>query len=237
MSKAVFFGQNDLRFFYYRYKDSGYYNLSIIVFTIIMCVILILYVIVPQVEKNFSIRREVAVKRMKIKKMEENINFMNNLNKSLLNSQLQTVFQALPAEKSFIDIINAISDSAIHSGVTLDDFNVNVGKDEVESKSFINLSIVINGDINNVKRFLQETSRKLPLSEVEDLAITPDSSTVTMKFNYKSYPEIKLTEDKSIESLTDSQVALIREISSWKPFVFDQSTSQPTGSDSAVPLF
>src|SRR3989344_9386493 len=119
MSKRVFFGQSDLRFYYFRYRDSKYYSLSIFLLTIIVCIILLINVIVHQFNNYLSIRQEVIAKKTAIKLINENINFMNNLDKSKLNSQLGTVTRALPVEKDFEGILNALSDSSIRSGVTL----------------------------------------------------------------------------------------------------------------------
>jgi hypothetical protein len=133
MKKRVFFGQNDIRYFYYRYKDSRYYAISIFALTITVCIMLLFGVIIPQIEKYLSIRTEVIAMREKISLINQNISFMNTLDKGLLAKQLETVSLALPIEKDFAGILKALSDSSVRAGVTLADFNFSVG--EVSSKS------------------------------------------------------------------------------------------------------
>lgn len=133
MSKRVFFGQNDIRFLYYRYKDSKYYSASVFFVTIAVCVILIVQVLIPQATNYLSIRQEIIAKQQTIRSINENITFISSLDKNTLNNQLETVSRALPSEKDFTGILNALASSSIRSGVTLSDFSFNVG--EIASRS------------------------------------------------------------------------------------------------------
>lgn len=133
MKKRVFFGQNDIRYFYYRYKDSKYYAISIFALTITVCIMLLFGIIIPQIEKYLSIRTEVIAMREKISLINQNISIMSAMDKALLAKQLETVSLALPVEKDFAGILKALSDSSVRAGVTLADFNFSVG--EVSSKS------------------------------------------------------------------------------------------------------
>src|SRR5688572_15699003 len=99
MNKKVFFGQNDLRFLYYRYKDSVYYSLSIFIVTIFVCIMLLVNIIFPQAGKYFSIRNEVISQREKISIINENINFIASIDKAELDSQLRIASRALPPDQ------------------------------------------------------------------------------------------------------------------------------------------
>ena len=244
MNKKVFFGHNDLRFFYYRYKDSNYYSISIFTVTIVVCLILVLKIIIPQVETYFSIRREVVALRSKIKTINENINFMNNLDKSVLNSQLQTATRALPNDKDFAGIINAIADSAVRSGVSISDFgfrlnepasNSSDAKKDFQGLSSIDVSVGIKGSTDGGKKFLSEISEKIPLVEIRGVKGNSSILTIGMHFYYKPIPKIAFKEDEPITSVADSEQALIRKLSSWQ--TAPQEISVPAGSSSAVPLF
>jgi len=237
MSKNVFFGQNDLRFWYFRYKESNYYSWSILIATIVACAIIIFVVIIPQAENYFSIRSEVVALRSKINVMNENVNFMNNVDRSVLNSQLETATKALPAEQDFLLIINALNDSAISSGITLDDFDFNLDKGAVtKSQSSINIVIITNGSIDRVRQFLKEISQKLPISEISSIENSSNSTIINLGFDYKSLPKIVFNEEKPITSLTGLDQALINKLSSWQT-TNNQPVTTPSGSSSAVPLF
>jgi len=245
MSKRIFFGHNDIRFFYYRYKDSKYYSLSILVFTIAVCALLIFKLIIPQADVYFSIRREVLALRAKIKTMNDNINFVNNLDKSLLDSQLTVTNRALPADKDFAGIINAISASAVRSGVSISDFSFSLGgvssniteKKDKNALSPVNISLDIKGSTDGGKKFLSEISEKIPLAEVTNVKGDSNSLIVDLQFYYKSLPQISFKEDEPITPVADSKKELIRKLSSWQVSSQDQELSVPTSSSSATPLF
>ncbi len=260
MSKRIFFGQNDVRYFYSRYKDSKYYSFSIFSLVIFVCSILLMGVVIPQLNKYFSIRQEVSVKQEQLRIMNENINFINKIDRSSLNRQLEIATIALPAEKDFDGILNAISDSSIRAGVTFSDFNFSVG--DISSKSAneadnsqavsdpaagaagdwdtnspsIKLIVSIRGDINRVKLFLKEISEKLPLSEIQSIDSDDTNTEVEIKFYYKSYPEIKFQESTPLAPIALEKTQLIERLALWKSYI-KENTIPPIGTNSATPLF
>ncbi len=250
MSKEIWLGQKNIRFLYYRYKDSPYYSLFTSVFTVVVCTLLFFKVIIPQVQSWFSVRDEVIVTRKKISILRDNINFMNNIDKSVLNAQLQTVSRALPAEKDFIGVINALSDSAIHSGVSINDYTFQVGKisstkgrENDGTKNglpSIAISVTVNGNVNQVKNFLKELQEKLPLSQVLSIDGNTQSTIVSVVFNYKPYSTTALKSDEPLHSISDDQRILINKLSSWQPasgLPINPEASVPVSSSSPLPLF
>lgn len=245
MSKKVFYGQNDLRFLYYRYKDSSYYSIFVFAITFFVCMILVLNVLLPQIKNYFSIRKEVIAQRIKIKNVRDNINFISSLQRPELNSQLQTTSKALPQYQDFVGILNAISDSALSSGVSIDDFKFTPGEMTVESPgtgsmedkdlSFMDLAVNIDGDIENIKQFLTEINEKLPLTEVINVDSKKESTIISLRFYHKSYPKISFKEDEPMQPITPEKTALIRKLSSWQNLQLENDITS-TGSAS-IPLF
>src|SRR5258708_1652220 len=127
MKNDGWIGKKGFRYWYYRFRDSEYYSLVVIGVTILICLILLFNVIIPEVTQWFSIRDEVIATRQKIAVLQQNINLMNNLDKNKLNGQLQTASDALPPEKNFGFMLNAISSAASLSNVSLNDFAFQVG--------------------------------------------------------------------------------------------------------------
>src|ERR1700722_7297240 len=105
MSKEVWIGKKGFRYWYYKFRDSDFYPLTTVGLTIIVCFMLLIYWIIPELNNWFSIRNEVIAARSRIAVLQQNINFMNNLDKTTLNQQLQVSTQALPADKDFGDIL------------------------------------------------------------------------------------------------------------------------------------
>ena len=119
MDKDVYWGKKSLRFWYLRYKDSPYYSLGWIIISFMTCFVLITYFVLPQLQSWFSIREEVIATRARITNINNNITYMSSLDRSVLNKQLEVAVTALPAEKNFDAILNAVSDASLEAGVSL----------------------------------------------------------------------------------------------------------------------
>lgn len=245
MNKNIFFGHNDLRFLYFRYKDSVYYSISIFITVIIVSVILVFKVVIPQMDNYFSIHNESLDLQSKINTINENITLMSNIDKPKLNQQLQTAIQALPSDKDFSGIVNAISDTAVSSGVSVEDFSFHFynkqGKLQAKDSSLvpIEISIITNGSINNQKKFLVSILQKIPLAQV--LSVDGDSGTlnINMQYYYKPFSKTEYKEDKPISQINNADAALINNLSTWKTrsFDIDNENRNPESSSSATPLF
>lgn len=59
-------GKKGFRYWYYRFRDSQYYALSIAGITILVCTLLVFNVIIPEIANWFSIRQEVIATQAKI---------------------------------------------------------------------------------------------------------------------------------------------------------------------------
>ncbi len=243
MNNIIFFGHNDVRFFYYRYKDSKYYSLSILLATIIVCIILVFQVILPQIESYFSVRREVVTLRAKISTINQNINFVNNLDKSLLDSQLKVATEALPSDKDFEGIISAISAAAVRSGVSVSDFRfrlddtpVSTDKKNPNSLSPVGIVLDVRGSSDGGKKFLSEIYEKIPIVEVTDIKGGSSSLIVGVRFFYKPLPKISFSEEEPITEVSESKQELIRKLNSWHSASFNHDVAVPSSS-SAIPVF
>ncbi len=236
MNNEPWLGHNTVQFWYYRFKDSVYYTWFLVFVSLLVSFIIIFQVIIPQLTSWFSITNEVIALREKISVMNQNINFVNNVDPALLNNQLQTAQSALPAEKDFGGVVSALSDAAILSGVSLSDYTFSVGEVASESAKISNVDVelVIEGTFDGTVRFLSEIEKKLPLAEIITAQGDNNSTTMKLKFYQKAYPKVVFHEDQPLQPLTDSQTALLRELSTWQR----SAPAVPTSSSSsAVPLF
>jgi hypothetical protein len=265
MSKKVFFGQNDIRYYYIRYKESRYYAVSIFTTVIIACLLLVIGIIIPQANTYLSIRKQAIAKRAIIDNLNKNINFINLLDKTRLDNQFYILTLALPPDKDFTGILNSLSEASIRAGVTLSDFNFNVGKISSQSatpqvasgeadisasptesvdlqslqageENVISTTVVINGSIERVGLFLKEMEENLPLSEVVSVNSEKNSTTISIKFHYLPFPKVFFKEESLLEPFTAQEQEIIEKMDLWKPA---ERLDDPftTGTNSALPLF
>lgn len=247
IKKEVWRGQDSLRFIYFRYKDSPYFSLLILSVSFLGCIILIFQAIIPQAQSWFSIRNEEEATRRKIAIIRGNANLMLNLNKNVLEGNRQLAIHALPVEKDFGAIINAVVTAAARSGVSIDDFSFSLGLvSSPSAQSKINpeandprvgLFLYLTGGIDRVKSFISEISEKLPLSEIEKMDVNKEGMYVALYFYSKSYVLPRVSLDEPIRPLTPENNRVFSNLSKWQADSFYGENDQGQTPPSAVPLF
>jgi hypothetical protein len=171
---------------------------------------------------------------------------MNSLDRNMVNNQLTTASMALPPEKDFGAMLDSLSSAAVSSGVSLNDFSFQVGSVASSSGLFsdvrykdlasIKISLVAQGSINNMKRFITSLENSMPLSEVVTIDGSGQTASLTIEFYQKTFPNIVLNDDKPLAPLSAEKNILLQKLAAWKK---DQpiGVNTPSGSDSALPLF
>jgi len=244
MKKEVWRGQNSVRFIYFRYKDSPYFSWLILSIIFLVCFILIFQVIIPHAQSLFFIREEAEETRQKIDIIGKNKVFMSALNKSVVEGNRKLAIRALPVDKDFGGIINAVVIAAVKSGVSIDDFSFNLGlvsspsaetKNSRASDPTTKLSLSLSGNINKLKSFITEISEKLPISEIESVEASNGGTYLSLSFHSKPYIAPRVSEDEPVRSLSAENSSLFNKLSQWDAASYDtQETQAPSAS---VPLF
>lgn len=244
-SKDIYFGRNNLRFMYLRYKDSSYFTLSVIVLIIVMCVLLVLTYILPQFEKYLSIRQEVIATRERTATVLDNVEYISNLDRRLLTTQMSAVSSALPPDKNFGNILEALSDSAVRVGVSFQDYSFEVGNvssnsaqinnARIKGLSAVKITLTVDGTLDQTRKFLIEAAKALPLSEVTAIEGSEGSLNVTFEFFQKRLPTVTLDDEKPIPRVISTHATLINQLTSWQRI--PEPEDAPIGSGSALPLF
>lgn len=217
------------------YQNKGYLISAVVIFT---CILLILFLIVPQIQNVLSIKAQEEEYRQKIAVLKDNIAFLNNLNETELTSQTKLVAKALPPEKDFVSILYVLSTVAESSGVALGDFAFEVGDlspsaSQGGSYPSVEVSISLRGDVAGVKRFLTTLAKRLPLSEV--VTISGNSSNVTMliDFYYRSFPSLAFQDDVRIPVQSKADKELLKTLEAWQPSAGPAFSASPPASPSA----
>ncbi len=247
MSKETWVGKKGLRYWYYKYRDSEYFSLGFTALTVVGCVILLFYIIIPQVTSWFSIRDEIVATRERINILQDNINFMNNLDKGQMNSQMQTAAGALPPEKDFGAMLDVLSNAAVTSGVSLNDFSFQVGN--VASSSglvldsrhkniaSVKITVVALGTVSEVKKFINVVQNSVPISEVVNIDGSGQTISVSIQFYQKNLKDIKIQEDQPLKQLSAEKFALLQQLNTWKKSQPGVNLDGPEASGPALPLF
>lgn len=229
---------NNLRYWYFRYKDTQYYSVSLIIITLCVCLFLIFQIIIPQFEDWFSIRAEVVSVQQEISSINQNINFIISLNKQALSQQLRIATAAMPDEKSFGDISNAITYAAETANVSLEDYSFQVENESDSTTpgvSYTDLSLVVDGNMVQVTNFIHTIYQELPIAAVKEVSATSLSANITLVFYSKTEPRSSFSTENSLSPITASQISLLNKLSLWQQNTLPQSSVN--ASSSPVPLF
>ncbi|MGH7204152.1 MAG: hypothetical protein ACREHC_06940 [Candidatus Levyibacteriota bacterium] len=240
-------GKKGYRYWYYRYRDSQYYAFSIISVTIVVCLVLLFNVILPEMSNWFSIRKEVIATQEKIATLQNNISFINNLDKGTLNKQLDIAASALPPQKDFGPMLNAISSAALTSGVALNDYTFEVGSvasskgqlTDVRYKGIavIKITLIISGSLNNVSRFITSIEKSVPIAEVTNIDGSGENVSVSVQFYQKPFPKVDVSGDQQLQPISAEKLGLLQQLQTWKQASAINNTVATPASNAAVPLF
>lgn len=245
MSKEIFSKQTDIRLLYHRYKDTAYYTIFIVSLISLVCIILLFKLVIPQVQNWFSIRGEVVATRERIDTINQNIAFMNNLDKERIDKQVSVATSALPFEKDFGGILNALTDASLKAGVVLDDYSFQVGSIAsvsgkqnglVKGFSSVQLTITIIGNADGVGNFLKEINTRLPLSEATAVSGEFGITNIRLQFYQKPFPQLVIKDEQPLAPFSANQTARLDEFEEWQSKISPQEP-QIVSSTSAVPLF
>jgi hypothetical protein len=248
MNTDTWIGKKGFRYWYYRFRDSEYYGLAIIAFTLLVSVILLFSIIIPEVTQWFSIRNEVIAARQEIATLQQNITFVNNLDKNSLDSQLMTVSHALPTEKDFGNMLSTISNAAAVSGVSLSNYEFQVGNiASTKSKQIsalqkdglftIEITLIANGNNTTIRNFIKTLENSLPLAEITNLNGTGENVSVRLTFYQKPFSDVSFSADTPLEALSPTKIRLIQKLAKWDNTGNTQGLPAFSSSNSAVPLF
>lgn len=204
-----------LKFLFNRYKDFG-----IPIFVIAICLAVFIQFLFPQLQNLFILAKEAKEASGRIGVLKNNIRLLTGLNDSALESYLQIANAAVPVGKDFIGIINAILYASNFSGVPVKEYQLKIGdlSEEISNAgtfSSISVNLSIDGDINDLNKFIEALNTTLPLSEASNITLTTALSTVDVNFYYKPLPPIKPNDFSSISPISENNLTLIKNLSKF----------------------
>jgi Tfp pilus assembly protein PilO len=192
---------------------------------ILVSILVIIYVIFPQIQQYFSSQSAVQAEQQKLDTFRSNYNLLISLNDATIASDLNILSSALPSQKDFAGIIDAISYVSAKTGVSVGNFEFSLGN--LSASNFggtaypsTKINISLRGDAKSIARFVEEVAKTMPIAEVTSINIADNTGSMTILFYYKPFPVQNVSDSVSIAPLSASQQTLIKTISSWN------STSQ-----------
>jgi Tfp pilus assembly protein PilO len=212
---------DQLQLLYYRFKDTSYYHITVSLGIMVVCLLLVVSVILPQLQHWFSINNEIAATRDRIATIQQNMNFLSSLNSRTLNRNYETVQRALPLQNDFTGIMNSIALSAVKSGISLQSYDFEPGELGFTAQNGpaiqeSKLTIAVNGDVLALEQFISELLQKLPLVSISSLTLQGTTGNLNLAFYYKRPPQIPLQETVPLPQLSSEENELIASLEEWQ---------------------
>lgn len=223
MSESI--NKSSLIVIFYRFKESHYYSFTLFLFVFLVAIFLLVFAIVPQVQSLFTLNTGIEATQKNVKILKKNIEYLSSLSDSNLQEDLQVTFSALPSEKDFVGIVNAVNGSAATSGVSLDNYTLAIGELATPSaglESFFPLSVDVNvhGSAESITKFLTTTQTDLPISEIDSIDYTLGSkgidADIKIIFFFKVYKNENYSVATPIASISPQGIVAIKTVKEWR---------------------
>ncbi len=215
---------------YYNFRYSIYFPIVVPSSAIVICLLIIVVFIVPQLQNWFSLQAEISATQSRIKTLKDNISYLQITDSQSIDADFNTAIAALPANKEFIGILGAISAAASVNNVSLQDYSFSpaiasvqsVGpandgvKQDISANGMtpIQVSLVVQGDVDSINGFIQEMEKRLPLSEIKEADFNQGKAQIVVSFYTRSFPKLKLSNSASINTLSAKDRALLQKLKS-----------------------
>lgn len=213
---------NDLRLFYFKYKDSPQFVLVLVVLIGLVSFAVLGKFVLPQLENWATLQAQVKTARDDIKTLQSNQLIVDSISQQSLTEQFDVVTKALPYEKDYSGIISAIDLATLESEVVRDDYSFSVGNLSTQSAKLsnsqsISFQLSLQGELAQIKSFLTIIKEKLPLSEIVSFSYQSGNADLSILFFYRSLPkDLKIVYLSPISTLSDQKTSLLRTLTLWK---------------------
>jgi hypothetical protein len=185
--------------------------------TIFISILLLIFFIFPQINGFFQKQNQAAVERGKLNNLEESLSTLSSIDDSSLDRNLEIVSKALPPNKDFAAILNAISQAAQVTGASLGDFEFQIG-DITKTNTIptgtpsIKISLNISADASVTIAFLKELEKNVPISQVAGAKSSGSFAAIEILFYYKPFPPQGTTDPEKIRPVTSENQKIIDEL-------------------------
>lgn len=214
MSEKVNINLKSLKLIFNQNKP---YVLPVVI--VIISIIIFFQFVIPQFGTFLAISKEAKEVSLKLETAKENLQILTNINEETLDSQVKILSQALPLNKDFAGMLNAIYSAAQKTGVRLGSFSLKIGDlakpENSDDFPLVNVSLPISSGVNAVNSFVDVITRSVPLSKIYFVRISNLSSMVSLSFYYKPLGNSSYNQD-DVSPVSQKGLTLIDKLSKFE---------------------
>lgn len=202
-------------------------------------VIILAFVVVPQILEYLNIRNQISDLQSKYSFLEAKAAELESIDESATSENLKVVFTILPTDQEVLRAMAALQSLVAGSGLELQNTNFASTKLSGDKDSF-QLNLTVAGQIGNLRNFLiklQDASRVFQIESIGVQFLRSKSAIeaeIPVTVFYQKTPQALGPIDQKVAQLSDTERQLLGKLSA----IVSQpaGTSGAVASDSTVPL-
>ena len=200
---------------YYGFRYSPTYPIVTPLAILGVSFLVFCFFILPQLESWFSINNEVKATQQKITIMRENSIILQNMNSFNVQGDFSVATKALPNDKDFAGILDAIEQSASVSNVLLNDYEFYIGAVSGRSSAPISVDLTLQGNVDGMTTFLYQIERKLPLVQVRNINISDNKGQIELEFYTKPFTPLQVSYSDQFSGISQEQRNVLDTLRGW----------------------
>lgn len=195
------------------YEENKQFILPLV--AIIISILLLLFLILPQIIAFPSNKAEADRETVKLNKMQAAYDYLIKLDEQIVNSNLTLAQKALPDKKDFGSVLNAISIASGKSSTQIFDYKFQESSGTQTKYPTLLFNIEIIGGIREAISFINELYKVYPLSTVAGFSSANNFSKINVNFYYRAFPPITEDDRLTVTKMNNEQQSALETISKW----------------------
>jgi hypothetical protein len=166
---------------------------------ITIAIVLAAAFLLPLVQQVISMQDELRAKQERIRILSTNLDTLTALDANELDRFVLLARNALPEEKDYVGILDAISDASVVSSVSVGDYDIQVGdiRQSTGDQKTLQISLNISGNVTSIAAFTSNLQKRLPLADVIEVRMN-NQTTANVVVQFFFAPIGRLSNDPGI---------------------------------------
>lgn len=203
----------------------------------IVCIIILVLVIYPQVSAYFKERDDIIAMKNRIITLNNKIKELQGIDESALKKDLAITLTILPTDRDVSQAMSSLQDLITKSNLVLDTTSYSPGTKDQGTNNFM-FTVSVIGSLPSLRNFMNELQSGSNIYKIEsiDLTFQETSSLATVSIPlttfYEPAPKTQITLDQQVPIINDQDKELIAKLTK----IADQFNASAMATVSAVPL-
>jgi Tfp pilus assembly protein PilO len=160
-------------------------NLLVGIGAILAGLLIVAFAIWPQISSLIETQTKLKKEQAELKKVTIKLQELDQIKVSPEFSQVDTVNQVLPSRKPLLELMTGLNSISGATGVAISDLKIAPGQIATDSSeltasskknpkdyAFLDLSVVISGELNNIQRFLSLIEQISPITTITKINLS-----------------------------------------------------------------